>query len=199
MKRLSKSFERRKRHFMLKHFVTVRPTIKAVKDMFPDKPIIGAEVGTYKGIHAEQILRALPNIKKLFLIEPYERYEGYTDFDVMGALLNPTFFTDAQKEANKRLQKYHDKIYWIQLKFEDWMYLDNLDFIYIDGNHKYNAVLHDIIKSETLVRKGVIGGHDYYPKGHYLQDKFGVGDAVRDYYYQDKFNWKYNDWWVIKK
>jgi hypothetical protein len=183
---------------LLKHFVTVRPTINAVKEMFKDTPIIGAEVGTYKGIHAEQILKALPNLAKLYLIEPYERYEGYTDFDKMGAL-EPTFFTDAQKEARKRLEKYKNRIVWIQNLFECYLVHELLDFIYIDGNHKYDAVLHDIEHAEILVKHGVIGGHDYYPENHYLNDKFGVGEAVREYYGVDNFNWKYNDWWIIKK
>ena len=182
---------------MLKHFITVRPAINEVKELFNKTPIVGCEIGTYRGIHAEQILKALPYMKKLYLVDPYERYNNYTDFDKMGAF-NPTFFTDAQMEAKKRLKKYEHKIEWVQSRFSADLIDEQLDFIYIDGNHEYYNVIHDIKESEKLVNHGVIGGHDYYPENHHLESKFGVGRAVREYYYEYGFEWKYNDWWIYQ-
>lgn len=43
---------------------------------------------------------------------------------------------------------------------------------------------------------GIIAGHDYYPVGHYLNAKFGVGEAVRDYF-GENHRGGLSDWWVI--
>ena len=46
------------------------------------------------------------------------------------------------------------------------LYADrSLDFVYIDANHKYEAVLADLAAWVTKIRPGgVLGGHDYSPE-----------------------------------
>jgi len=39
-----------------------------------------------------------------------------------------------------------------------------LDFVYIDGSHTYKSVKNDIRASLRVVKKGIIGGHDYADK-----------------------------------
>jgi len=42
----------------------------------------------------------------------------------------------------------------------------SLDFIYIDGNHNYEAVLEDLYNSIRVIKKGgIIGGHDFLRQG----------------------------------
>jgi hypothetical protein len=40
---------------------------------------------------------------------------------------------------------------------------ESLDFVYIDGDHSFDAVMLDLILWSKKVRKGgLVGGHDYY-------------------------------------
>jgi len=189
--RLSHGLERRARR-LRSQLRDARPNIQVVKNRFTG-PIVGCEVGTFRGIHAEQMLRTLPNLIHLYLVDPYTMYEGYTDFE------NPSnqLLRRAEEEAKTRLQPYKNRIVWVREKFDAKQIPEPLDFIYIDGQHTYEAVTHDIIHAEKLVKPGgIIAGHDYYPLGHHLNTRFGVGEAVRDYY-GTRHRWELNDWWVM--
>lgn len=192
IERLNHGVERRVRR-LRSRLRDARPSIQAVKERFTG-PIVGCEVGTFRGIHAEQMLRTLPNLVRLYLVDPYTLYEGYTDFENSSAQL----LSDAEKMAHSRLESYKDRVIWIRDKFDALQIPELLDFIYIDGQHTYEAVTHDIWHAEKRVKHGgIIAGHDYYPVGHRLNTRFGVGEAVRDYY-GTRHHWKQNDWWVIK-
>ena len=57
---------------------------------------------------------------------------------------------------------------------------DSLDFVYIDGNHRYDYVMLDIILWSRKVRKGgMVSGHDYNTKN--LNSKREIRIAVDDY------------------
>lgn len=132
--------------------------IKA-KKYFKDKPITACEIGTFRGNHAEEMLKSL-NIKKLYIIDPYEKYLEYKNDG------SCKFVDEAKIEAHKRLKKYgkNTQIVWIE-KFSDDAINDikeKLDFLYIDGNHYSPFVDNDIKNYYPLVRKGgIISGHDY--------------------------------------
>lgn len=161
----------------------MRPMIKSLKDTE-----VGVEVGVFKGEHALSILQGLPNLKRLYLIDPYEAYEGYDDPNV-GMLKS------ARKEAVSRLLDFKDRIRWIYSKFETGLIDEKVDFVYIDGNHDPHAVMHDIKVAETIIKpRGIIGGHDYYESSH-----LGVKMTV-DNYCREKNRVLYQediDWWVM--
>jgi len=162
-----------------------------VKETFTS-PIVGCEVGVFRGKHSEQMLTTMPNLKRLYLVDPYILYEGYTDFETPTIRL----LDDAEKEAHARLESFNNRVIWIREKFNAKHIPELLDFIYIDGQHTYEAVIHDIRNAKRLIKPGgIIAGHDYYPAGHYLNAKFGVGEAVRNYFGVNH-NWKLDDWWV---
>jgi predicted O-methyltransferase YrrM len=55
-----------------------------------------------------------------------------------------------------------------------------LDFVYIDGDHGYEAVINDITNYSSKVRPGgIIAGHDYW--GRMLDKYLRVGPAVKLY------------------
>jgi hypothetical protein len=55
---------------------------------------------------------------------------------------------------------------------------DSLDFVYIDANHEFNAVLQDIRGWFPKVRPGgVLAGHDFLD-GDLPEGSFGVKSAV---------------------
>ncbi len=169
----------------------MRGTMDCVKQKFGNKVIVGAEVGVAHGFNAYQILNQLPNLKLLYLIDPYQMYLEY----------KPLMDTDKKlkvwkSKAKQTLAVFNDRIRWIYKKFEECTTKEidqPLDFIYIDGNHAYEIVKQDIILSAKLVKEGgVIGGHDF-PWG-------GVRRAVSEYCKRNNiaFSRRGDDWWFIK-
>lgn len=71
----------------------------------------------------------------------------------------------------------------------------SLDFVYIDGNHKFGYVAMDLMKWSDKVRKGgVIAGHDYWNTTNPRLFR-GVRYAVEAY----AKAWDYANWYVIGK
>lgn len=75
------------------------------------------------------------------------------------------------------------------MKWEDFETDKKADFIFIDGNHKYNAVCHDIDKAlKFLSPGGILAGHDY------AVPWTGVIKAVSERF--DDFKVVDSIWWV---
>jgi len=77
---------------------------------------------------------------------------------------------------------------------------EELDFVYIDGNHSYEFVKKDIQLYYQLIKAdGVIGGHDF--TGSFI----GVVRAVVEFALKHRFKLEKTffirppDWWIIKK
>ena len=147
-----------------------RASMAFVKKRFGNQTIIGAEVGVLHGQHALHILRNMPNLKLLYLVDPYQLYPEYLAAD------RPTL-EDAKKPALQKLAPFKNRIRWISKKFEDCTIKDidqPLDFIYIDGNHAYEYVKKDVVLATQFVKfGGVIAGHD--------AGSAGVDKAVIEY------------------
>lgn len=168
----------------------MRPAVDAAIQEFPNG-FVAAEVGVFTGDHALSMLQCIPQIKHLYLIDPYEIYEGYKDQCLFESLKG-----NVEKEAHKNLYKYNDKITWIKAKFSANVIPELLDFIYIDGNHDYEYVMWDISNAWEICKQGaIIGGHDYY------NDRYGVKKAVDEFFSSKniEINIKYIDWWIKKK
>jgi hypothetical protein len=145
----------------------------------------GAEIGVEYGLNAKTMLRLLP-IEKLYLIDPYENKPG-------------TYSGDQCFEETKRfLRKYTHKVEFIRKTSIDAAQdiPGNLDFIYIDGNHEYEAVKKDIEVYYPKVKQGgIIGGHDFWAS------ETGVCKAVLEFASANnlRLSGKFTDWWIIKK
>lgn len=126
-----------------------------------DRPLTGVEIGVWRGAHAVNYLKCLP-IQRLYLVDPYQFYPGYK-CQWMG---DQTEGEEALQSARKTM---HDGGYADQVEFiVDYSVPgasripDNLDFVYIDGNHDYEYAKADLETYWPKVRwGGVIGGHDY--------------------------------------
>ena len=166
----------------------MRFSIEVAKRVFGDKEIIACEIGTLKGENALSILKNL-NIKKIYLIDPYERYEAYENDSSSKILI------EAKKKAHEGLKEYENKIVWIE-KYSDKAVEDikeKLDFVYIDGNHFSPYVDNDIKNYYSLVKDGgIVSGHDY---------SIGWKDviiAVNSFFKNKEVKIKNRDW-VIEK
>ena len=168
----------------------IRPMIEFIKNL--NKPgLVGVEIGTLYGYNARNILDNL-DIKKLYLVDPYLLYPQYLD-------ITSPFAWHAEKVSNQKLEPFKDKIVRIKKKSEDAVndVPDNLDFIYIDGNHAYLPVLQDLKDYWPKVGiGGVFGGHDYYNMGEARQVKRAVDEWVAEN--NLKLYTAEVDWWVIK-
>lgn len=167
-----------------------RPFIDFIKDQ-GKLNLIGAEVGVLYGINAKHILQDL-NIKLLYLIDPYIPYPEYLD-------IKTSFATYAQNLADKNLDPYKNKIDWKIMMSADAVNLipNDLDFVYIDGNHAYEFVKEDIKNYWPKIKKGgVIGGHDYYNQPPAREVKKAVDEWVAEN--NLKLYTGNCDWWVVK-
>ena len=159
-----------------------------------NRTLIGAEVGVYEGKNAQNILNNTSTIT-LYLIDPYEEYEDYPDFKIWKR--RPLI--EAEAEAHQRLASYDKQVVWVRQKFGSLLNYSfpPLDFVYIDGNHKYEYVLEDIQLANQIVKVGgLIGGHNYF-----TTKLFGGVKKAVDYFVKTnniKLYTRNPDWWFLK-
>ncbi len=157
--------------------------------------LIGAEVGVFQGVNAENILQHL-NIKKLYLVDPYAPYPEYLDSTT-------PVLKQAEKISAERLEPYKEKIVWIR-KFAAEAKKDipdMLDFVYIDANHSYGFAFQDVENFWPKIRKGgVLSGHDYYDFPDTAPRPRGVKRAVDEFAAKNKLKVCSEgiDWWIVK-
>lgn len=180
----------------LKHRIFPRPFERlGVKG----ENLIGAEIGIYKGIHVESLLENL-SIKKLYLIDPYELYDGFEEGKRhYGIDQDPLEIVE--EEARRRLKNYSDRIVWVKKKSGEALenIPDKLDFVYDDGNHQYEFVKQNIESYFPKIKEGgIIGGHDI--SNGYSYEHNGVVQAVIEFAFEHHLQLyiELPDWWVIK-
>jgi hypothetical protein len=154
---------------------------------------VGVEIGVYEGDHALNILTHL-NIKRLYLIDPYKGYEEYAH-DGIGKDVKD--WDSLYNRVLRKLKPYGNKSLLIRKTSDEALadIPDNLDFVYIDGNHSYEFVKADITNYYPKIKKGgVIGGHDFVP------GTFGVYQAVAEFEktHNLKLQGESADWWFVK-
>ena len=139
----------------------MRKTMDFVKEMFGSQVIVGAEVGVSNGHNALNILQNMPNVKLLYLVDPY--LEG-SIWETHKENAKQKILEATKTATNQKMSSFNKRIQWIYKQFEECTIKDipePLDFIYIDGNHAYEHVSKDIALAAQLVKNGgVIGGHD---------------------------------------
>lgn len=157
-----------------------------------DKDLVGVEIGVAEGINALSILNEL-SMKRLYLVDPYDPYsENGICHD----------HSEEKSIAEKRLAGYSQVTFITKTSKEALSDVpDDLDFVYIDGNHDYESVKQDIgLYIHKVKIGGCIGGHDYIT--HLYE---GVTSAVdefaetNDYRKNVDFWTILPDWWVCVK
>lgn len=167
-----------------------RGSVAYAKKHFKGKKVICAEIGVSQGENAESMLKTL-NISLIYLIDPYlERVNGEV---YQGIKENHDI-------ALKRMAKYKDKIWFVHLKSKDASKQlskfmgGKIDFVYIDGCHKYKEVKEDMEAWFPLVKKGgIMAGHD-------IVEHPEVSRAVSEFCYENGIFPHYigEDWIIIK-
>jgi predicted O-methyltransferase YrrM len=134
----------------------------------------GAEVGVWRGEYAEVLCKANPKLR-LICVDPWAPQPDYLEMKNDAAVLRRAFV-----QAQNRLRSYSCEL-WRMTSLEGAGRVPDgsLDFVYIDGNHRYEAAITDIQAWAPKVKRGgIVAGHDYItkPKRH-----IGVEQAVNDY------------------
>ena len=117
----------------------------------------GVEIGVHKGDLSKCILSNWDGT--LYMVDTWSPMEDYHDDSMSGDL-----FTNLNKTI-ENIKEYQDRGLIIRMTSEQAsnLFADNsLDFVYIDGNHKYEYVLQDLNLWYPKVKKGgYLIGDDY--------------------------------------
>ena len=117
------------------------------------------EIGSYQGESTLIFLENLTTLKKIFAVDPW--VNGYCEGDVCSEeypmeIVEKNF--DLRTKNFGNLVKIKKTSEQFSKEIEDL----SLDFVYIDGDHRYESCLKDIELWLPKVKKGgFIGGHDY--------------------------------------
>lgn len=164
----------------------MRPFFELIR---PSEDLIGVEVGVATGDNADNILQGL-DIRTLYLIDSYPIY-------------NSESTVEGQKHNKKvAIEKFVD-MKKVKFIFKDSVQAveevpSELDFVYIDANHRYESVKADIqVWLPKIKMGGLIGGHDFDSR----EDNYGVYRAVSEWAVPNKIlvSFKGSDWWAKKR
>jgi len=119
---------------------------------------IGAEIGVESGLYSDMLLTNNPSLH-LLSIDAWRAYRGYRDHTSQQKL--DRFY----EETKKILAPYGSRSeIWKNSSAEALPHIrdNSLDFVYIDANHAFYNVAHDIHNWLKKVKVGgIISGHDY--------------------------------------
>lgn len=161
---------------------------------------IGCEIGIFTGGHAEFVL-SNSSVEKLYCIDPYITPKNVVTIitDGFEKIYWQTCWDAIYYYTMDKLSAFGNRAQFIRLPAEQAaIRIDdhNLDFIFIDGDHSYDAVFADCTNYYNKVRSGgIIAGDDY--------DINDVGQAVRDFFEQKNliiniYPGQKRFWWVEK-
>ena len=149
------------------------------------------------GEHALSLLKNL-DIKKLYLIDPYELYDEYNEGKIHYGV-DQLSLDQTEISCRTKLKDFEKNLVWIKKRSSDALsdITENVDFVYIDGNHQEEFVVEDIDNYVSILNtSGVIGGHDYY--NGFQREHDGVVNAVTNYVKRSGYQLRVEmpDWWI---
>lgn len=132
-----------------------------------DVPIIGAEIGVWRGKNAERLLAFLPRLT-LHLVDRWRtpnKEDSYFSSGSEIAQSEQSKYDEARRETKGKIKKYCSRaIVWEEESLTAALHfpVKYFDFIFIDGDHSYSGCKKDIRVWLSKVKPGgFIGGHDY--------------------------------------
>ncbi len=134
---------------------------------------LAVEIGTHRGEFADSLLRMWPK-GHLYCVDPWScppGYEEQTKFLWGGEDRDGDY-----REAQRIAARHRHRMTLLRLTSADTLKLTctqprgdilaNLDFVYVDGDHRFPYVFEDLANWwERLKPGGVLAGHDYVQPG----------------------------------
>lgn len=115
----------------------------------------GAEIGVAGGRNSRRFCMLIPGLR-LYCVDPWSVQEDYQWMDRPSETQKNYFL------AKERLAPYDAHLIRATSMDAVRNWEEELDFVFIDGNHKFDYVMQDIIEWGRVVRQGgYISGHDY--------------------------------------
>lgn len=155
-----------------------------------NKDLIVAEIGVWSGENAQEMLDNL-DIKKLYLVDPYQQYSEEANQVISQARLN-----DVKLIASKRFSQYDraEQVLMPSVKAAETLKSIGFDFVYIDGNHSHPCIDEDVQAWYPLIKLGgVLAGHDYsIPDVCQAVDEFAKKQSLNLLVIE-------NDWILVKE
>lgn len=159
------------------------PYIKALGE-----DIRGVEIGVASGWNMNHFLNEIPQLS-LIGVDPYipfidwnnaEHTQELLDSQYMSAIDNISEFVDRSHIVKCKSQDIYEK-------FDD----GELDYIFIDGDHSYDAVLSDCNNFYSKVRSGgIFSGHDSaLPAVVRALEEFRKDKNLPEIHYTDNYVW----------
>ena len=156
---------------------------------------VGAEIGLGYGGNAENMFKNT-NLEHLYGVDPFAHDDNTNS--VMN--VSQEDFDDIYRLVKQKLSPFADRFKLVRetsVRAANEV-PDNLDFVYIDGEHSYEGVFNDLCTWTKKVKMGgIIAGHDYnHP------NLPGIKKAVDEFL--RRFGWEIHKednfvWWVEKK
>ena len=164
------------------------PELKKIKG-----ELVGCEIGVCHGFSTEYFLKNIPNIKKIYAVD---NYPTFVDWD--GTRVTAERQQETKERCFKRLSPFIDKVSFIYDKSEKFALTledDSLDFLFIDGDHSYEATLKDMQMYWPKVKSGgLFAGHD--------ANLASVDAAIREFFKDKKVERiqvvENNAWYIFK-
>lgn len=133
-----------------------------------DKPLVGVEIGVYRGETASHLLSVFPNLT-LFMVDPWREFPA-SEHEVLQhdriSCQAQAKHDECRKLAYEVTEPYRER----RVVMEMWSVQAaslfhahiKLDFAFIDGRHDLKGVREDISAWWQIVRSGgILAGHDY--------------------------------------
>jgi len=161
------------------------PCREHLPELFAARGLLGdaAEVGVLRGDFSSLILKKWPG-RRLFLVDPWvaQPDDLYVDInngsnETHSRALRSTLGNVAPFAG--RVEIVRDFSVPAAARFADGAF----DWVYLDADHRYEAVRDDIAAWWPKVREkgGVLAGHDFIPDGDHSFGRFGVMRAVLEF------------------
>jgi len=172
----------------------------------------GVEVGSFKGQYANEILRRWNG--HLFMVDVWSELGD----EYMDSSNHKNFDNTVYADCLNNITEFELRSTMIRTNSEIGSSLfenESLDFVYIDANHAYEFVKHDISYWYPKVKKGgYLMGHDYinldwkippfaengidkhiWSDGGFYHGVFGVNPAVDEFCSQNNYSLNLTDEW----
>ncbi|CEM24096.1 unnamed protein product [Vitrella brassicaformis CCMP3155] len=119
------------------------------------------ELGVYEGELAFHLLRAFPNMS-------YVGVDAYFNDEFAPGSPQNQLFELVHQHVAKRMEDYQDRAILLKLSSEEALKIvpkGAFDLIFIDADHRYQHVKHDLEHwSEKVRPQGILAGHDFSPE-----------------------------------